>query len=658
MPYGGIEHILIIKGGLYSTMNAISKFREDEPFRTLCLTIVSGVFLMISFFHLIPKLPFDVAWIAIVISGMPIVYGAIKGLATEFDVTADVLVAIALIAAVIIGEYFAAGEVAFIMQLGKVLEDVTSGKSHKSLQALIKLTPQKACIRTPDGEKEILASEVKTGDVLLVRPGETIPVDGRIVRGITSINQSVMTGESVPVDKTTGDEVYQGTLNQQGVIDIVATKVGDDSSLKKMIRLVEEAEENKAPIVRIADKWARILVPVALGCALLIWLITKDIYRAVTALVVFCPCSLILATPTAMMATIGNVTKKGILIKSGAAVEAMSKIDTLVMDKTGTLTYGVLQVENIHILDKSIDIPRFVSLIASAEKFSEHPLGKAVLAYSQNQGIVANDPEAFEMQTGKGIIATVDGQKVIIGEKVIGQDVIQKTPKAMALIEQMQTQGKTVLPVALDGRLVGIILIADALRKEAKGAIAELKKNGLTNIVMLTGDNQAVANSIGKMAGVTDIFASQLPTDKVNSIKNITDAGHSVGMLGDGVNDAPALATASVGIVMGAIGSDIAMEAADIALMSDDISKLPFLVRICRKTRSRIVFNIVISMFINFGAIFLAGFGILNPVTAALVHNFGSVFVVVNSALLLTYKEQDNVNVGRQSPNNHIVRRN
>ena len=620
-------------------MNIIDKLREEDEFRTICLTIISGVFLMVSFFGRFSGKAFDPAWVAIVLCGTPIVFGAVKGLVTEFDVTADVLVAIALVAALVIGEYFAAGEVAFIMQIGKVLEDYTAGKSRKSLQALIKLTPQKATIRTDDGEKEILASEVKTGDLLLVRPGEAIPVDGKIVRGSTSVNQSVMTGESVPVDRTVGDDVYQGTTNQEGVIDIEATNVGEDSSLKKMIRLVEEAEKNKAPIVRIADKWARILVPVALGFAILIFVFTKDISRAVTALVVFCPCSLILATPTAIMATIGNATKKGILIKSGAAVEAVAKIDTLVMDKTGTLTYGELQVEDIAILDSSIDHPRFVNIIASAEKFSEHPLGKAIVAYSKSQGIIPKDPESFEMKTGRGVSAIIDGHKIQIGAKAIDQNIISNEPEALLFMEQMQEKGKTVLPVALDGKIIGMVSIADALRKEAASTLAELKTIGLSRIVMLTGDNQAVANYIGHAAGVTDVFASQLPEGKVNSIKNLTDQGHSVGMVGDGVNDAPALAAASVGIVMGAIGSDVAMEAADIALMGDDISKLPFLVRICRKSKSRIVFNIVLSMFINLGAIILAAFGMLNPVTAALVHNFSSVFVVVSSAMLLRYKE-------------------
>lgn len=620
-------------------MGLIRKFREDESFRTICLTAVSGVFLMASIFRWLRQLPFDPAWAAIMLSGIPIVYGAIKGLVTEFDVTADVLVAIALVAAVAIGEYFAAGEVAFIMQLGKVLEDATAGKTKKSLHALTKLTPQKACIKIEDGETTILASEVKEGYVILVRPGEAVPVDGRIIRGSTSIDQSVMTGESVPVDKMIGDQVYQGTVNQQGAIEIKATRAGNDTSLQKMIRLAAQAEEDKAPIVRLADKWARILVPVALSCALVIYLVTKDVYRAVTALVVFCPCSLILATPAAMMAAIGNATKKGILIKSGAAVEAASKMDTLVTDKTGTLTYGKLQVKDVAVLDDSLQSGRLLGLLASAERFSEHPVGKAVQAYCIDQGIAANDPESFEMRPGKGIAARVDGHDIWIGEKIIGPEVLQKEPKAVALMEKMKREGKTVLPVAMDGVMIGLVSLADTLRKEAMGTIEALRKEGIKNIIMLTGDNRAVAESIGSAAGVTEVYASQLPEDKVCFIKALLGKGHIVGMVGDGVNDAPSLASASVGIVMGAIGSGVSMEAADVALLGDDLTKLPFFLRICRKTKNRIIMNIALSMLLNFSAIFLAGFGLLNPVSAAIVHNFGSVFVVVSSALLLNMKE-------------------
>jgi heavy metal translocating P-type ATPase len=448
-----------------------------------------------------------------------------------------------------------------------------------------------------------------------------------------------MTGESVPVDKMTGDQVYQGTVNQQGAIEIEATRAGNDTSLQKMIRLVAQSEEDKAPIVRLADRWARILVPVALSMALIIYLVTKDVYRAVTALVVFCPCSLILATPAAMMAANGNATKKGVLIKSGAAVEAASKMDTLVTDKTGTLTYGKLQVKDIIALDGSLQSGSLLSLVACAEKFSEHPVGKAIQAYCKDKGIAANDPESFEMRPGKGIAARVDGHDLWIGEKIVGPGVLQKAPEAPALMEKMQREGKTVLPVAMDGRLIGLVSLADTLRKEAKETIEELRKEGVKNIIMLTGDNRTVADAIGTAAGVTEVCASQLPEDKVRFIKALLGKGHTVGMVGDGVNDAPSLASASVGIVMGAIGSGVAMEAADAALMGDDLNKLPFFLRICRKTKKRIIMNIVLSMLLNFSAIILAGFGLLNPVSAAIVHNFGSVFVVVSSALLLTYKE-------------------
>jgi P-type Cu+ transporter len=620
-------------------MNGIQGLWKEESFRTISLSVLSGAFLLASFFKWLPGLPFDPAWVAVAISGIPIVYGAIKGLLKSFDVAADLLVAIALLSALLIGEYFAAGEVAFIMQLGKTLEDLTAAKSHRSIQRLIRMTPKSACVRTPKGETRIPASEVQKGDVLLVRPGEAVPVDGVIQSGSSSIDQALMTGESVPVDVGRGDQVYQGTLNQQGAIEIVATKLGKDSSLEEMIRLVAEAEEKKAPIVRLADRWARILVPIALGAALLIWLITKDLRRAVTALVVFCPCSLVLATPTAMMAAIGNATKKGLLIKSGAAVEAVSRLDTFVMDKTGTLTYGRLQVEDLVILDPGIERRRFIELVASAEKYSEHPLGKAIVAYARSQEISAVDPERFETQAGRGLAARVEGREVLIGEKTVGRGVLEARPEALGLIEGMEAQGKTILPVALDGRLIGIVAIADVLRKEAADAVARLKKAGIRRLVMLTGDNQAVADSIGRAAGMTDVYASQLPQDKVSAIKGLLAKGATVGMLGDGVNDAPALASASVGIVMGAIGSDVSIEAADIALMSDDIGKLPFLVGLCRETRKRILFNIAFSMCLNFAAMLLAGLGRLDPVTAALVHNCGSVFVVVNSATLLAYAE-------------------
>lgn len=618
----------------------IKKMKYDTGFQTLVLTIVSGFCLALSFWK---DLWFNPAWIAILLSGIPIVTGALRGLIREVDVTADVLVAIALVSAVMIGEYFAAGEVAFIMQLGKVLEDKTAEKSHRNLQALIDLTPTKARLRTANGDIEIKVSDIKLGDRLLILPGESIPIDGKIISGSTTIDQAIITGESMPVDKVELDDVYQGTLNQQGVIEIEATRIGEASTLKKMIRLVAEAEDNKAPIVRIADKWARRLVPVALIMSLLILIFTRDFTRAVTALVVFCPCSLILATPTAMVAAIGNATKKGILIKSGTALEAMAKVDTFVFDKTGTLTEGKIKVDEIVLFDYAEQIPHdatieFISAIASAEKFSEHPIGKAIREYAFLHGVSADDPESFEMQIGKGVVAIVDGKRIAIGERAVLSTLEKQLEGVATQIQTYQSKGKTVLPVSIENQLKGLVLISDQIKVDARQAIEQLKINGIKHVAMLTGDHERVANEIGRQMDIVDIYASQLPENKVSAIKSMREKGLNIAMIGDGINDAPALATASVGIVMGAIGSDIAIEASDIALMNDDISQLPFLLRLSQKTRNRIVFNIVISMIINFGAIILAGFGILNPVTAAIVHNFGSVFVVVNSSLLLSYK--------------------
>lgn len=620
-------------------MSIYDRFRSEEAFRTLCLTIVSGLALVASFVGFMPGIIPNPAWIAIALSGTPILYGAIKGLITEFDVTADVLVAIALVAAVAIGEYFAAGEVAFIMQLGKVLEDVTAGRTRKSLEALIKLAPPMARVSGPDGEREIPASELRVGDLVIVRPGEAIPADGVIETGSTAIDQSMISGESVPVDRERGDPVYQGTLNRQGAITVRTSKVGGDSTLARMIRLVEESERNKAPIVRLADKWARILVPVALFCAVAIFIATKDVVRAVTALVAFCPCSLVLATPTAMMAAIGNATKKGVLIKSGAAVEAVSKLDTFVFDKTGTLTLGKLTVEEVVLITSDLTEDSFLSLAAAAELYSEHPLGKVVVEYAAGKGIAAAAPEFFRAEVGAGVVATVMGRELRIGEKAIGEAIFRSNGRAAEIADRMRRQGRTALPVAVEGRVVGIIAVADTLRPEAAPTIALLKKEGISRTILLTGDNETVALSIGERAGVTDVYASRLPEGKVEAVKELAAQGHRAAMVGDGINDAPALATASVGIVMGAMGSDVAMEASDIALMGDELWKLPFLVRLCRRARRKIFDNIVLSMIINFGAIALAAVGLLNPVTAALVHNSGSVFVVVNSALLLRYKE-------------------
>lgn len=388
--------------------------------RDITFLILSGIALLLSILKVVP-LPFDIAWIAIILCGVPIILEAVIGLVTAFDIKADVLVSLALIASVIMGEYFAAGEVAFIMQIGALLEELTVARAQAGIEKLVHLTPQTARVISTDGkeEKVIAAKDVNVGDILRVLPGETIPVDGVILSGQTSINQAVMTGESMPVDKTTGDEVSSGTVNQFGSFDMKATKVGEDSSIQRMIRLVQSADASKAKIVNLADSWATWIVVIALVSALFTWLITGKVIRAVTILVVFCPCALVLATPTAIVAAIGNATKHGFLVREGDALERLAKVSKIMFDKTGTLTMGTPQVVNVVSVLSEIGKEKLFALCAAAESRSEHPLAKAIVrSYKETgNGISNNEIEEFEMIPGHGVKAVVAGQKITAGGK-------------------------------------------------------------------------------------------------------------------------------------------------------------------------------------------------------------------------------------------------
>ncbi len=417
--------------------------------RTIILTIISAIFLLISWLGLLKGiLPFDPALISIIISGTPILFEAAKGLITSFDLKANVLVSIALVASVVIGEYFAAGEIAVIMMIGEILEDRTVRKAQESVKKLIQLTPPVARIRTPEGEREVSIQEVKTGDIILVKPGESIPVDGVIVKGHTSINQSIITGESMPVDKTVGDEVFVGTLNQLGVVEIKATKVGEDTSLAKLIRLVKEAENKKAPVVRITDRVATIIVPMAILASIVTYFLTYDIIRVVTILVVFCPCALVLATPTAIMAGIGNASRKGILIKSGEALEKVGQIDTIAFDKTGTITKGKPEVIDVIPLTQEHSEEEILRWAAAAEKFSEHPIGKAIHIKAHERSLDVDDPQEFKIELGHGVIALLNERKILVGnQKLIKRNGIELTGKQSNIIHTYENQGKTVLMV-------------------------------------------------------------------------------------------------------------------------------------------------------------------------------------------------------------------
>ena len=607
------------------------------------MTIVGGVLLVFSF--ALPRmgvnLPVDPAWGTVVISGIPLLYLAVWRIIYNpgiSKISSALLITIAMFAAIAIGDLFAAGEVAFIMAIGALLEDATTNRAKKGLKKLISLAPTQGR-RIRNGKEEMIPAEkIVKDDLLRILPGETVPVDGVIVNGETSVDQSIMTGESLPVDKAAGDTVFCGTINRFGAIDIHATKVGEDSSLQKLIRMVQEAEDKKAPMARIADRVASWLVPVAMLVAVIAGVATQDIVRAVTVLVVFCPCALVLATPTAIMAAIGQATKHGVIIKSGEALEKMGKVDTIAFDKTGTLTYGKLEVSDVLSFAPDLDEEKLLYLAASAEAKSEHPLGKAIVAYAKKRDLPLSESAAFQMTSGKGISAGVDGYQLLCGnEKYLHECGVSVTANAAATLEKLRLQGKASILVAVNSQCLGVIALSDVLRPEAAAMVQKLTAMQ-TNTVLLTGDNQKTADYFAAQVGIHEVYADLLPEDKVGNIAALQQRGRNVCMIGDGVNDAPALKTASVGVAMGSMGSDIAVEAADIALMSDDISKIPYLKRLSNATVKTIKLSITLSMCINFLAVTLSVLGLLNPTTGALVHNAGSCFVVLIAALLYDRK--------------------
>ena len=626
--------------------------------KTICflsglpMTIVAGGFLLLDLVpHLIEEfgnttlhlnvLPFDPAWVTIVISGIPLLYLALWRIIYNLGISkisSALLITIAMFAAIAIGDLFAAGEVAFIMAIGALLEETTTNRAKKGLKNLISLAPTKGR-RLRNGKEEMIsAEEIRQGDILRILPGESIPVDGTIVSGETSVDQSIMTGESLPIDKGKGEEVFCGTINCFGSIDIVATKVGENSSLQRLIRMVKEAENKQAPMQRIADRVASWLVPVALLIAVLAYVFTGNIVTAVTVLVVFCPCALVLATPTAIMAAIGQATKHGVIIKSGEALEKMGKVDTIAFDKTGTLTYGRLDVSDILSFDESISEIDILAFAASAEAKSEHPLGKAIVTYAKVKEVPLVESAAFRMTTGKGVFAEVDNHNLFCGnEKFLAENGVSIDGQVQSVLRWFRTQGKASILIAEGKKCIGVIALSDVLRPEAKDMVFSLSAMH-TRSVLLTGDHKQTADYFAQQVGISEVRAELLPEEKVLSIEKLQAENHKVCMIGDGVNDAPALKTADVSVAMGSMGSDIAIDAAEVALMSEDLSKIPYLKRLSNATVKTIKFSIALSMCINFVAIVLSLMQLLNPTTGALVHNAGSCFVVLIAALLYDRK--------------------
>lgn len=641
-------------------MEQVEKFLEWGGVKKgiTCL-VLSGISLAASLLQ-IRIGGMDAAWAAIVLCGVPIILEAVVGLVTAFDIKADVLVSLALIASVIIGEIFAAGEVAFIMQLGALLEDLTVAKARAGIEKLVHLTPRTARRLFGDRDEIISADQVQIGDILRVLPGETIPVDGIILSGQTSVNQAVMTGESLPVDKTAGDEVFSGTVNQFGSFDMKAVKVGEDSSIQRMIRLVRSVDAGKAKIVGIADRFATWVVVIALTTAALTWLVSGQVIRAVTILVVFCPCALVLATPTAIMAAIGNATRHGFLVREGDALERLATVSHVAFDKTGTLTYGTPEVAAV-VSCGDLSEQELFELIAGAELRSEHPLGKAIVSGYQNRcSAKISQPEAFRMIPGQGVAAKVDGMDILAGNRellaaysvempepadaVVMSESADVPPsdgprRISALADDYLKEGCTVIYIAVNQRFAGFAALSDTLRQDAADTVRKMKQAGAVP-VLLTGDNENAARHMAKRLGIEAVYANCLPEDKLRHIEDCQKAGKQVCMIGDGINDAPALKKACVGIAMGGIGSDIAVDAADIALINDKISELPHLLYLAKRMMITIKCNLTFSMTLNFIAIVLAMTGILNPVVGALVHNAGSVMVIINSAFLLNWRKK------------------
>ncbi|WP_296852024.1 cation-translocating P-type ATPase [uncultured Methanobrevibacter sp.] len=597
------------------------KFSKHEKIDLLAI-LISAISLIASFILSIDYL----SWIAVILCGIPIFRECAEGLITEFDIKADLLVSIAIVASIIIGEVFAAGEIATIMAIGGFLEEYTVSKTQGRIKELVNMTPQVA-VRIRNGKEErILASEVQIGDILKVLPGESIPTDGRIINGETSIDQSTLTGESIPVDKKANDDVYSGTINLYGSFTMETTKISDDSSLQKLIKLVESSSPENANVVRQADKWATFVVVIAFTAAILTYLYTFEIARSVTILVVFCPCALVLATPTAIMAAIGNLTKYGILVKDGASIEELARTDELVFDKTGTLTYGTPEIVDII----SNNPKKMMRMLASLESKSEHPIAKAIVKYYDNADELL-DVEDFTMHIGKGVTGIINGSKVIAGNINLMES------ENIDLKDYKSESSDITIFVAENGRLIGNVLLADTLRENSKETIKNLKKLRIKT-TLLTGDNEKTARHIAKEVKVRNVKFNCLPEDKTNYIREEQMLGHNIAMIGDGVNDAPSLKKANVGIAMGKIGSDISVEAANITLINDNVGDIPHLIGIARKTVRTINISIAFALTLNVVAMALAILGILNPIEGALIHNIGSVAVITYSSTLIKYR--------------------
>ena len=618
------------------------------------LPILIGSYLL-SHFNVYHPYPFtalfDPAWIVVVLCGTPIYRGAIKNLKRK-KITAALLISIAMTASLIMGilmafgigeghghgsYIFAAGEIAFLMTLGQQIEGATSRKSRSAVKALIDMTPILATLKTEDGYIDVNVNTINVGDVLLTRPHEIIAIDGIVVSGEGSVDTSSITGEYAPLDVAPGDKVYAGTKNLDSALEIRATSLSTQTTLSKLIDYVKEAEKKKAPFVRLADKWASYFVPSTCTLAVIVFLVAlfgfkvsvlDAIQRAITVLIVVCPCAMTLAVPIGVAAGIGNASRKGILVKSGVAFEALSKIKVVCLDKTGTLTEGKPVVQEV--LPYEIDKDELLRLSASAESKSEHLIGKAIVKAYDGE---ISEPESTESKVGVGIKARVEGREIEIVKLAGVEKLLPESEK-----EKLLSAPSTTVAVIIDGEYKGALLITDSLRSGSQKAVKELNDIGIKTI-MLTGDNLPSASLIASQVGITEVKAGLLPEDKVAEIEKHKEEG-KVLMVGDGVNDAPAMSASDTSLAMGAMGNSVAIETADVSLLANDLRKVPFLIKLSRVTFRLVTVNIILSLCISLTAVILSSLGLLNAVSGALVHNASSVYVCLSASLLLFYKNK------------------
>ena len=613
-------------------------FRLKDFYYAFAAAILALLSFMIDYGNQLPSLPGNaLALISVVINGSPIIWGAIRGI-IDRKVNVDELVSLAIIASLIQGEFLTAAVVSFVMTFGGLIEQVTSESARKAIKSLIQIAPETATLLMGDEERVVPINTVSVGDQILIKPGERIPVDARIISGVSAVDESAMTGEPIPVEKQIGDDILAGTLNHNGVIKAQVTKVGQDTTLGKVIKLVSEAELHRPEAIRFIDRYATWFTPVILACAAIAWIITGEISRAVAVLIVGCPCALILAAPTATVAALGRSAKAGVLVKGGQYLERAATVKAVLFDKTGTLTLGSPRVEEIACTE-GIDKEEVLSCAASAEQHCTHPLARAILKAAHYAKVAVHGAENAFHEIGLGVRAMVDGALIEVGSVSANENPAVFSSHLQQCIESSISRGATPLVVYRDQTPVGLLNVTDQVRPVARSTVEQFKTLGINEMAILSGDHDRAVKKVADAVGINHVYGRLKPQDKVDYIKAYQSRKMPVMFVGDGINDAPALAVSQVGVAMGAAGTDVALETADIALTHDNISKLPWLVRLSRRMLSIIKINIVFGLVFNAFAILASGMGWLSPIMAAIVHNVGSVLVVFASASLAIFPD-------------------